>query len=759
MGTSQRFRLPSSLRREKSQSHAPTRPADGKEYKAQHILGLTETALNTARNESISSSATTRLPRLSFSDSTTEFGSSTAPADQSDPDQILHLKASSLLLHEDYHLNRDGASSVRSARLKASASSSTLNSYYDAQRTPLSISQQTSESSRRDFALRKGLPVVVQSITPDRESLRHLRPSRSSKKPESKNLPKEGPRSPVSPTWTLFSSQRSLASSEQPAASNSAQHILASHADKRHKDVRFQPSPPRAPSKNKRMEPLSGSVAARSEVSHVKVNIRRPKVGAKHWFDGLEGESSEDESIHEPELQPGFVAGMEMAFGDDSIGPVPKESRGTATFISESSSQDAGSMPSKASDHASRHALPVSTSPPRISTLNAKSSKSTLRGGPSNKTSSLPSKPRGSPLAFTDLHQTSVLDLSSSEDDETQPAVTDATDQALPRLRDSIAVESLVESEIEIGTAQAVDTKQNSSLQATPSLRRVYGNPARRNTRLAMHRGNNASTQPSTYLSGQPSAPAPEENDLLTSFPPTPTDSYASRRASLQGSCRSDNASIESCRLVSVTRQEESLLAAMRLRKMASNQSNGSSASRRIQAVRVPGRRLAEQPHDAAGSPVGEFSYRPQARKRDIAPSISSANFDKVSYTALQTGASNDASVRFSLASFKTETSLDHETEMSLSLGMASPVLVAPSHSANRMSRVTFFSTSTNDSRDESCSRRRSGYLSTLEELQTVPKRDEISSQDFIDSPYRGWEAEYALPAPSQPRAVTAAAH
>ncbi|KAE9373448.1 hypothetical protein N431DRAFT_316992, partial [Stipitochalara longipes BDJ] len=71
-----------------------------------------------------------------------------------------HGKASSTLLGQRYA--DDGASTNASinSRLRHEGSSSTLRSYYDRQKSPLSISQQTSNSSARDLALRKGFPPI-----------------------------------------------------------------------------------------------------------------------------------------------------------------------------------------------------------------------------------------------------------------------------------------------------------------------------------------------------------------------------------------------------------------------------------------------------------------------------------------------------------------------------------------------------------------------------------------------------------------------
>ncbi|KAH7342912.1 hypothetical protein BKA65DRAFT_301069 [Rhexocercosporidium sp. MPI-PUGE-AT-0058] len=71
-------------------------------------------------------------------------------------------KASSTLLGRRYAEDGMTTTSDRSGRLRNEDSSSTLKSFYDRQKIPLSISQQTSASSARDLALRKGCPPIVQ---------------------------------------------------------------------------------------------------------------------------------------------------------------------------------------------------------------------------------------------------------------------------------------------------------------------------------------------------------------------------------------------------------------------------------------------------------------------------------------------------------------------------------------------------------------------------------------------------------------------
>jgi hypothetical protein len=76
--------------------------------------------------------------------------------------QRLRGKASSTLLGQNY--GEDGGATETSSigrRMHREHSDSTLRSYYDRQKSPLAISQQTSASSARDLALRKGCPPVV----------------------------------------------------------------------------------------------------------------------------------------------------------------------------------------------------------------------------------------------------------------------------------------------------------------------------------------------------------------------------------------------------------------------------------------------------------------------------------------------------------------------------------------------------------------------------------------------------------------------
>ncbi|KAK5053232.1 hypothetical protein LTR84_002206 [Exophiala bonariae] len=760
MGSGQRFHLPTALRRGKSTARNQNWQIEGKDFKAQHILGITETALNTARNQSISSSATARIPALTFSDTTTELGSTATPNERHEDKPGLELKASSVLLHEEFQINGDNTNSIPSRRLKLYGSNSTLNSYYDAHKIPLAISQQTSDSSRRDFALRKGSPVVVKTPPIEKNSpLRFFRSSKSRDGHEPRKLTKSTPPPSDQHLPMTPNSQRSLTSnrgqgrtpkSEIPPVPTRTNKVSDSSRDS--KGVHFytlSQKPSVAPKQSQR----SKASPTKTEIPHIKVNIRRPRAGAKHWFDGLEGDSSEEESIHEPEFDPSFVTGMEMAFEAGSIGT---RSDTMSRYIGERSDQ-------KDTKHKPRSMNHPPIIPPRVSTLNAKSSKSSMSQAGTARTGS---KTKSVSLASTDLQKISVLDLSSSDDDEPKSRPDRPHNNSLPYLRDSIAIDTINESEIELGTAKAIKTNQIASIAATSNLRPFVGTQAKRKPTVASKRNSRAPT----YLSDRSSDIVNSSSDLLTSFPPTPIDPIASQRTSCQGS---DTASIESRRLMSVTRQEESLLAAMRSKRSALNQPGSRTTERKPHPLKGEDR-LSRQIHQSLKSPAAlEVLLSQQHKRYDFPPSnYPDQAFDQQSCTTFQTGPSVDPSVRLSIASYQTDTSLDTETEILSQRSVTSPsyhhhhhphhhankpTTATNNNNVNRTSRSTFFSSSsgTNESLGDQASSqsnhqhqhrlKQKAYRATLEKLQQVPTRDEVLSQDFIQWPYQGWEATSKL--------------
>jgi len=755
------FQIANSLRRGKSNPPG----AEKRESKAEHVLGITQTDLNMAvvrHNYGIGSG---KLPRISLSDATTELGSASVPTDKAGGVPELRLKASSVLLHEEYlQGGGDTTSSIRSRRLKNYDSSSTLHSHYDVQKTPLSVSQQTSDSSRRDFALRKGTPVVVNSTTPDKDSLRQFRLFKTSKNrghTETKKLSKPIPGSPHPSSQTTSTSRRSVSSDwTAVSASGASRSVVSDRSSKAPPKAatRFQSGMTgRSPSTNlkKAVTPAPARASTLGDAAYVKVNVRRPRVGAKYWFDGLEGDTSEEESIDEPELQQNFVNGMESAFQNGRIGPTKvSDSAGRVPTLNYRTRTPATNSAVPKNSMPRGPPQPRPATPSQISTLSAKASKSTLRQteppapGTKQKTKKT--------LSRADLNQDSILSLSSSdEEDEAQDGDGDVKETertpTKPTIRDSIAVDSLRESTIEIGTARAVSAKRALSTQPAPDQRKIKRGsrgPEERTRLLSMV----GTPQPRgvgllTYLSDQSSEPALDGNDLLNSFPSTPIETASSYRASVRSSICSDNGSVESRRLMSVTRQEESLLAAIRLKKavMRHHQAAGSRERRTGDLDKGV---MKSIPHTDTAGHGSDTRARPQTRTRDqpARPIYFQRVHDGSSSTTLQTNSSRDLSTRFSLASFHTDMSVDPEREASpvLSPGLlpiASPSMLSRPDAAKRLSRGTYFSTSSGTSQCPSPNGTIRSHSTPLNKLDQGPTRDEIRSQDFIDWPYNGWEA------------------
>ncbi|KAJ4984633.1 hypothetical protein SVAN01_09889 [Stagonosporopsis vannaccii] len=217
---------------------------------------------------------------------------------------------------------RGSDNSSASYRLQPQTSSSTMRSHYDAKSSPLSISQQTSNSAVRDMALRRGKPQVVTDghaytyngheaspVSPMLESER--RKSKPARLDLSKLFPKpkagdgQSYSHPLlSPTKMVNSPAAMSMSSEyfaqpmtrEPTPAPKGHAKLTKHATRRHAEH----APP-VPGSPKRL-------FKRDEYDSAKVHVRRPPKGVQHWFDALDEDSDEalEDSrapVHAPKAQ------------------------------------------------------------------------------------------------------------------------------------------------------------------------------------------------------------------------------------------------------------------------------------------------------------------------------------------------------------------------------------------------------------------------------------------------------------------------
>jgi hypothetical protein len=181
MGRTSKFSFPLPGRRHATVKDVPAPPLTplsigGSNHlsKAQRILGTSD--INVA-SPSIEEEASWKYPpsrssRISISISESTNDNESVPESFAErwenesgifpKGRRVHGKASSTLLGQTY--NPDASTSAPSVgrRLRHEDSSSTMRSHYDRQKSPLSISQQTSASSTRDAALRKGFAPVIQ---------------------------------------------------------------------------------------------------------------------------------------------------------------------------------------------------------------------------------------------------------------------------------------------------------------------------------------------------------------------------------------------------------------------------------------------------------------------------------------------------------------------------------------------------------------------------------------------------------------------
>ncbi len=238
-------------------------------------------------------------------------------------------QGSSPLLGEQYMFgSTDGVtlSNASSPRARRAESSSTLRSHYDPKHSPLSISQQTSASSARDMALRKGFPPIssplshntveaVKSTELDGLHLRNIstdtKISGSSKLSGNSlkrinSIPRRRPSVMDPPTLYPNVPRAFHATSPPPALINAAlprplgpqsqQKTLLSRPSWWAK-VKTQ-TPPPSPIENKqRHEDFDDNLPS------IKVNVKKPKgtpkAGMRNWFDGLVDEGISSDGLQE----------------------------------------------------------------------------------------------------------------------------------------------------------------------------------------------------------------------------------------------------------------------------------------------------------------------------------------------------------------------------------------------------------------------------------------------------------------------------
>lgn len=457
-------------------------------------------------------------------------------------------------------------STEQQKKLKREPSSSTLRSFYDRKKSPLAVSQQTSDSSARDLALRKGHPPVIpmplgdvsrpqppKSASTITEAVLKRRPGRldfSTLFP--KPLPQSGP---------LLSPER-YTHSPPPLSPTSEMDSLEQQPPPLLRDIFVGGT-------RQHFTPSFTHISHQPNTSaDSKMHVQRPSGSTKNWFDGQAGNISEDDSECDPEMRPCFI---DKAFRTASSHRLLRSDSRPRHRIAQEvrTHRSSGHPPSKNTEKSPsvgikapdesvlREVLHNWEVKPRNATAEKRTPVSRSHSSPSNA------------LDLADLQEQSVLCLSSSDDEDyhIEKEELPRPRQQEPHLRDSIGVDS-IDSDIEIGTAQAVDTSFLGTFKPraqSNSLRHCSST----NAKLKVERPR-AVKIPDRHSSKQAVAPNLDNMVLLTSddgILDTPVPDMGDRESlSSKHSTRTAPAMTrrESPLLIALTPQEASLLGAMR---------------------------------------------------------------------------------------------------------------------------------------------------------------------------------------------------
>ncbi|OCK84969.1 hypothetical protein K432DRAFT_82468 [Lepidopterella palustris CBS 459.81] len=542
---------------------------------------------------------TVTVSEASFGSDFTERASVTAVEEAIIPPpwQSLHPRPSSNLLGRAYNEEAGRSGSITSSisrRIHGQTSSSTLRSYYDAGKSPLAVSQQTSASAVRDMALRKGHKTVADVPAPTNYSTPNLGikdDKESAKKQSRRNKPARLDLSKLFPRpkgqngnagATLLSPTKFVASPAPMSATSEyfPPHQLNHGPETKLKTNKITKAPEQpAPVATLHKKPSSEKSFQRDVFDNAKVNVRRPPRGIQHWFEGLEEE--EDDDVDEVVvLKPAAVPPMDARISN--LAPVRKSSLGRVWTTQVRTpkpdlSQTSHLSPATQKQHCTQ-SPPSRNHRPRSPSEHSVTSHITTTS----------SRTKESKFSSTNLQDSSVLSFSSSDEEDNVPT------NKLPPVRDSLAVSTDNEGEIIIGRAQAFEVKprrtsRNEDRKRPPSesamsMQSISTNAATIDVMLSpdshpsylsipKHSRNRRSShtrQPSAILEDESRPRTASIGSLATvnGRPMSPSSMTASVRTAITS--RSEPRSrAEQHKLMAVTEEEEALLEMMRRKRAA----------------------------------------------------------------------------------------------------------------------------------------------------------------------------------------------
>ncbi|KAI4620101.1 uncharacterized protein J4E87_006513 [Alternaria ethzedia] len=304
----------------------PDRPSrlEDTSSKAHRILGTSDVLHRTASRQS------TIPPSpgfMSITVSEASFGSHIDERNTATPTEndgylkrpTMATRASSNVLGRTYTgESRHGSdSSSLHRRLHPQTSNSTLRSHYDAKKSPLAISQQTSDSAVRDRALRRGYPPVltdhgydnheaspVSPVILEETRKKEYRKSKPARLDLTKLFPKPKDGSDghggtlLSPAKMVNSPAAMSSTSEffpRPMTRQPTPQVQPAKLQKK-KSMKYH-NPPVKPQPQSQPQPQMSPVrkVKRDQYDNAKIHVRRPPKGVQHWFDALDEDSEESE--------------------------------------------------------------------------------------------------------------------------------------------------------------------------------------------------------------------------------------------------------------------------------------------------------------------------------------------------------------------------------------------------------------------------------------------------------------------------------
>jgi hypothetical protein len=492
---------------------------------------------------------------------------------------VVSRRASSNVMGRAYSGDggRGSDHSTASHRLHPQTSNSTMRSHYDAKSSPLSISQQTSDSAVRDRALRRGKPQILEDyngnghvpspVSPvmhDEARRKEQRKGKPARLDLSKLFPKPKGGDGLAQSNVLFSPTKMVNS---PAAMSFTSDYQFPRPMTR------EPTPnPMGQNKPKKLQrkqmtsPYTPSSPARrverDEYDNAKVHVRRPPKGVQHWFDALDEDSDEASQPSVPIHAPQAVRPHGM-----KSGPSHKMSLDRLTANSNTNTQQ--------NSH-SQYLLP----PNRRDTFTHEDLVDVARLTSPSQYSLQSTKTKESSLSRSNLQDSSVLSFSSSEDEYED---NHAAARRIP-VRKSLDMNDDT-GEVVIGQAQAYEMRPQRRPSAAQMSMRSSTSAATIEVmytpeppfspfhypRTSSYSGSRRSShlrQPSVIHEDDDSRPRTAMNIPLS----PPAHSVRSARTSAsEPKARSDSKN----KLMEVTAEEEALLELMRKKRAAMGMTQG----------------------------------------------------------------------------------------------------------------------------------------------------------------------------------------